>query len=274
MKGKDLFLLAGGALLVYMLIPKRLAEAAAPGVSVIEKVIPGPTQFIPQLIPQFIPTQGEQGPSEWDIFQMFQSWTEQIAPGLTDLDVEKAVQDALNKFLPTEEQQPAPGGAPSITPEIPEWLKNLLPGGNGAGAAGRSWIEKLLGGESLYPTGITKSIGETITDVIEAPFRVGQEVFDEQGLFSADWWTSMMPEWALTERGKALREYGAESEAVFAKAGVKYITPEWLYARRAAASGLLPEQLLAIREAGSGVSSESYTVDEKEYWKLQEVPGR
>jgi len=210
MKGKDLILLAGGALLVYMLIPKEKIQAAAGSVTTIPQLIPGPTQVIPQIIPQLIPQiipqimpdRGEQGPSEWDIFQMFQGWTEQMDLGLTVDDVEETIQGALNKVLPGGEQQPP------------------------RGAEGVGWLDKLLRGETLYPTGIVPSISETITDIIEAPFEVGKEVFDEYGLFSEDWWTSMMPEWALTEAGKAQRAYGAESEAIFELAGVTEATPE------------------------------------------------
>jgi len=76
---------------------------------------------------------------------MVQTLTEQIDPGLTEEDVEKAVQDALNKFLPTEEQQQPPDGAPSLIPEIPGWLENLLSGQKGP-TVGPSVAEQIVQG--------------------------------------------------------------------------------------------------------------------------------
>lgn len=224
MKGKDLIFLAGGALLAYMLIPKKEAEAA-PGVSIIGIPTAGeapldiggifggiaslfgamPTPIVPEInIPEF-------------------KWPDINIPEINIPDIPEFVMPAL----PDELKIP---DIPSLIPDIP----------------GTGIIDRLLKGESLVETGgIVKSIGGTIVDIVEAPFEVGKEVFDEQGLFSEDWWTAQMPEFALTEKGKFMRAYGAESEAIFTEAGVEYATPENI------------DRLIAAREKITGIEAET-----------------
>lgn len=259
MKGKDLAVIGGIGLAVYLLIPK--AKVAEP----IGGNGGGITTIIPELnIPEFkFP--------DVNITEIFQYPT-------TEKDLESIIspRDELvewwDRFISLLDRNGKDEGDKNIV----EKVIDVVTGGNGGnGGREKSIWEKLLAGEPLIDTDkITTSLADTAMDLISAPFDIGKKMFDEQGLFSEDWWTEQMPEWALTEQGKAQRAYGAESEAIFELAGVTQATPGNLYKLIAARNIItgkkevaverrpLLSQLIGFQEAESGVSSESPTIDE------------
>lgn len=181
MKTSDFLVLGGIGALAYMLLAKpKEAEAKAPGVSIIPIPTPGEAPGVAGILESLkgligqaptIPTIitmpslgiGEQGPSEWDIWQMFQGWTEQFDPGLdlglSELDIEKLIQDALNKFLPTEEQEPTGDGV-------------------GVGAGGAGLLERLLFGQKGLglEEGLLPGVPVVLESISESSARVGKEV--------------------------------------------------------------------------------------------------
>lgn len=228
MKGKDLAVLGGIGLALYLLVPKAKEVAAAGGVTT---VIPMPTATTPGL---------DVGGLFSGIASIFAAMPQQIIPEINIPEYRFDPRDYIPEVPDWEGMVPDWDKLIAGFAELsPDWDKlfalfggdgngdeNGDENGNGNGEPSQSLVAKLLRGESLYPTGIVKSLGDTILDLVEAPFKVGQKVFDEGGLFSEEWWTNMMPEWALTEKGKAERAYGGEAEAIFSEAGVTQATPE------------------------------------------------
>lgn len=221
MKGKDLAFLAGGALLVYMLIPKKEAEAA-PGVPIISIPTAGappldigglfggiasifgamPTQIIPEInIPEFtlpdwekyvpeIPDWGQYVP-EWGEFAP-PDWSQYI-PDWGVLDPEKW----MERFLGAPDE-----GAPEEEPGLIDRTKNLI-------------VENIVApvteatGEAVSEP--ISAVGEGVTGIIDYflhPFSLEYGVLAP--LFQRD-----IPE-----------AFVKESEAIFEEAGLSEVTPE------------------------------------------------
>jgi len=232
MKNKDLLMIGGVGLAVYMLMPKPKAEPAGVGYAVMpatefdigslfgritELFAAMPAQVIPEInIPEF-------------------KFPEIEMPELPDW--EKFMPD-WEKLIPAIPEELKIPDIPSLIPDIPSLIPDFLPDifkGNGEGIAG----------------GIVKSISGAIKDIIEIPFDIGKEVFDEDGLFSEDWWTAQMPEWALTSYGKFQREEDVEAKAIFAEAGISEVTPETLSIFRQARETITGEKRERIPPIGT-----------------------
>ncbi len=252
MKGKDLAFLAGGALLVYMLIPKKEAEAAPGITTIIPMPAPGeapldigglfggiasifgamPTQIIPEInIPEFtwpdwekyvpeIPDWGQYVP-EWGEFAP-PDWSQYI-PDWGVLDPEKWMEGFLG--APDE-------GAPAKEPGLIDRTKDLI-------------VKNIV-------APVTEATGEAVSEPISAagegltwlvnyithPFSLEYGVLAP--VFKRD-----IPE-----------AFVKESEAIFEEAGISEVTPSTL------------DIFIKARETVTGEKAETLpSIGTPEYWE-------
>ncbi len=178
----------------------------------------GPAQFIPQVIPQIIPQlgRGEQGPSEWDIFNMFQDFTEGWDFGLTEEGAESIFQKLIDR-LPFGEGDRGNGGN----------------GGNGGGDKPPlvTIIEVITGKEDLgltevveAGTGVVETINKNTADYLtnlKGGLEWGYEAIFQGGLFRVGGENSLAKLWPgltpLTPEQEAAIEFRA---SIFEEVGV------------------------------------------------------
>jgi len=215
MKGKDLAFLAGGALLVYLLIPKKEAEAA-PGVSIISVPTPGeapldiggllggigsifgamPTQVVPEInIPEFTWPDWEKYVPELPDWEGYIPDWEQYIPDWGVLDPEKW----MERFLGAPDE-----GAPEKEPGLIDRIKEAI-------------VENIV-------EPVTEATGEAVSEPIEV---AGEGVSWLAGFITQPFNPEYWPLFQFFKKDIP-EAFVKESEAIFEEAGISEVTPSTL----------------------------------------------
>lgn len=253
MKSKDLFVIGGTVLALYLLMPKAKEVAAAGGVTT---VIPMPTatpgldvgglfsgmasiigampqQMVPEInIPEYkLPDVNI--PEFPDYTGFFAAWEARLA------DWENRLRD-LEYDIPDIPDEGLIPDIPSLIPDIPDLIPDLIPdffGGNGKNGDGA------MMGFFAEVTKAWDNFWHTSTDIVAWGNRPWYELF-------------LDPLWLKKPTEEEL-EIRAESEAIFEEAGISEVTPENIHL------------LIEAREKVTGEKTEELpSIGTPEYWKI------
>ena len=226
MKTNDLLMIGGIGLLAYMLVSKPTEAKDAGGVTV---------------IPMKDTSQLELGGIFSGIASLLGAIPSQIVPEInipefTFPDPTTYIPEVpdWSKYIPDWEMLIPKIPDEGLIPDIPSLIPDIFPkNGNGL----PSW-------------NIPNLIEKAVTGLVSAK---------ETTIFSEQWWTDIMPSFALTEWGQYKREHEAEWEAEWEAKGLpETITPEWYYEQKRLTSGLLPQDIAVMRKETEVEAAEKY----------------